>query len=65
METIYDKLIRDEIPTIIKNNGATPFVRTLSEEKYLEYLLKKDSEELEEVKHAQSSEERKKNCLIN
>ena len=60
METLYDKLVRDNIPKIIKNNGEEPVTRVLTEEEYWEYLLKKDSEELEEVKIAETLEERKK-----
>lgn len=60
MEKVYDKLVRDNIPEIIQNNGAKPFTRILSEEEYWQYLLKKDEEELEEVRTAESLEERKK-----
>lgn len=60
MEKVYNKLVRDNIPEIIKNNGAEPFTRVLSEKEYWEYLLKKDEEELEEVRTAESLEERKK-----
>lgn len=60
MEILYDKLVRDNIPEIIKNNGEEPIYRVLSDDEYWEYLLKKDSEELEEVRAASSLEERKK-----
>lgn len=60
MEKVYDKLVRDNIPEIIQNNGAKPFTRILSEEEYWQYLLKKDEEELEEVRTAESLEEIKK-----
>lgn len=60
MEKIYNKLVRDNIPEIIKNNGAKPFTRVLSKEEYWEYLLKKDTEELQEVIDADSLVERKK-----
>ena len=60
METLYDKLVRDNIPEIIKNDGEEPFTRVLSDEEYWEYLLKKDSEELEEVRNSGTLEERKK-----
>lgn len=60
MEKVYDKLVRDNIPEIIQKNGAKPFTRILSEEEYWQYLLKKDEEELEEVRTAESLEERKK-----
>lgn len=57
MEIIYDKLVRDKIPEIIKKDGETPYIRILSTEEYWEYLLKKDQEELEEVRLATSSKE--------
>lgn len=60
MEKIYNKLVRDNIPDIIKSNGGEPIFRELNEEEYWEYLLKKDEEELLEVKSADSIEERKK-----
>lgn len=60
MEEIYNKLVRDNIPDIIKSNDEQPITRILTDEEYWEYLLKKDSEELEEVRTASSPEERKK-----
>ena len=60
MEKIYNKLVRDNIPEIIAKNGGKPFFRELNEQEYWEYLLKKDEEELQEVKEASSREERKK-----
>jgi len=60
MEKVYNKLVRDKIPEIIKSNNGEPFYRELNDEEYWEYLLKKDNEELEEVRSALSFEERKK-----
>lgn len=60
MEEIYDKLVRDNIPDIIKYNGEEPITRILDDEEYWKYLLKKDSEELEEVRTASTLEEVKK-----
>lgn len=60
MEQIYNKLVRDNIPEIIKNNGEEPVVRELSSEEYWDYLLKKVIEELDEVRTAPNKEERKK-----
>ena len=60
MEKTYNKLVRDNIPEIIEKNGEKPFFRELNEQEYWEYLLKKDEEELQEVKEASSREERKK-----
>lgn len=50
----YDKLVRDYIPDIIRSRDGEPIVRVLNDEEYWEYLLKKDIEELEEVKKAES-----------
>lgn len=60
MEIIYDKLVRDNIPEIIKNDGEIPITRILDDEEYFGYLLKKDGEELEEVRNADSKENVKK-----
>lgn len=60
MEIIYDKLVRDNIPEIIKGDNAVPCTRKLNDEEYWEYLLKKDIEELEEVRKASSTKEVKK-----
>ncbi len=57
MEKKYDKLVRDNIPEIIISNGGQPFCRKLDDKEYWEYLLKKDSEELEEVRVAPTREE--------
>lgn len=60
MDQIYNKLVRDNIPDIIKENGEEPIYRVLNEDEYWEYLLLKDNEELEEVRSASSTLERKK-----
>ena len=60
MEKIYDKLVRDKIPEKIRNNGEVPFIRILNDQEYYDYLLKKDNEELLEVKNALTKEEVKK-----
>lgn len=60
MEKVYNKLVRDKIPDICRANGEEPFTRVLTDEEYWEYLLKKDEEELEEVRTAETLEERKK-----
>lgn len=41
MEQIYNKLVRDKIPNIIKNNGGEPYTRILSNDEYIENLKKK------------------------
>ena len=57
---LYHKLVRDHIPDIILANGEIPIYRVLSDDEYWQYLLLKDSEELEEVKTALNLVERKK-----
>lgn len=49
MERIYNKLVRDNIPNIIKNNGETPIIRILTNEEYKQELEKKLYEEYQEV----------------
>lgn len=60
MEIKYDKLVRDNIIKIIENDGEIAVWRYLNDEDYWNYLLKKDIEELEEVRNATSAVERKK-----
>lgn len=49
MERIYNKLVRDKIPNIIKGNGETPVVKILNEVEYKKELEKKLYEEYKEV----------------
>ena len=60
MEKIYNKLVRDNIPEIIRGNGEEPICRVLSDTEYWNFLLRKDEEESIEVKEANSVEERKR-----
>jgi len=48
METIYKKLIRDNIPEIITAQGKIPIIRTLSDGEYLKALNHKLCEEVSE-----------------
>ena len=57
MERTYNKLVRDNIPAIIKNNGETPITRILTSEEYKQELEKKLYEEYQEVLEA-SGEDR-------
>ena len=52
MEKIYDKLVRDKIPDIIRSNGETPIVKILNDEDYKKELDKKLFEEYNEVINA-------------
>lgn len=56
MEQIYNKLVRDNIPSIIRKNGGEPYIRVLSEEEYRIELEKKLFEEYNEVLEATSSD---------
>ena len=57
MEQIYNKLVRDKIPNIIKNNGGEPYTRILSNDEYIENLKKKLIEECNEVMFAKTKED--------
>lgn len=49
MEKTYNKLVRDNIPNIIKNNGEDQITRILTNEEYKQELEKKLYEEYQEV----------------
>lgn len=49
MEKVYNKLVRDKIPDIIKGNGGEPICRVLSDCEFEKELKKKFYEELDEV----------------
>lgn len=53
----YNKLVRDKIPEIIKNDGEKPVIRIASEKEYGEYLKKKLQEEVNEFLEDESLEE--------
>ncbi|MED1565604.1 nucleoside triphosphate pyrophosphohydrolase [Bacillus paramycoides] len=50
----YNKLIRNKIPQIIKNNGKTPTTRILTEDEYIKEICKKTEEELTEYLEAKT-----------
>ena len=52
MERISNKLVSDNIPNIIKENGEVPITRILTDEEYKKELEKKLDEELQEVLEA-------------
>lgn len=49
MERVYNKLVRDNIPSIIESKGEKPITRILNEKEYKEELEKKLYEEYQEV----------------
>lgn len=59
MERIYNKLVRDKIPNIIKEKRETPVVRILDEIEYKNELEKKLYEEYKEVIRALANLENK------
>ncbi len=54
---IYNKLIRDKIPEIIKSKGHSPKVSVLKESDYREALKVKMAEEAKELVEAETREE--------
>ena len=58
MEKVYNKLVRDNIPNIIRNNGSEPITRILNDEEYKTELEKKLYEEYNEVLSAIESNDR-------
>jgi predicted house-cleaning noncanonical NTP pyrophosphatase (MazG superfamily) len=53
---IYNKLVRDRIPEIIKADGKSFTTRILEEEEYRQELRKKAYEELQEYMNAKDDE---------
>lgn len=56
-EQVYNKLIRDKIPQIIKDDGWQPALKKLSDKDYLKELKKKMVEEAEELNEAKSKDD--------
>lgn len=56
MERVYNKLVRDKIPSIIEGNGERPVTKMLNEKEYKEELERKLYEEYKEVIEASGSE---------
>ena len=53
-KTIYNKLVRDKIPEIIKNDNAIPKTRILNSEEYVDELFKKFFEEAREAEESKN-----------
>ncbi len=58
MDKAHNKLVRDKIPEIIKQNGGIPVTRILTEEEYIPEIGKKFAEESSEYVGAPDREER-------
>lgn len=54
---VYNKLVRDRIPEIIRNKNEKPVTRILENEEYLEELNKKLQEEVKEYLEDNNIEE--------
>lgn len=52
MDKIYNKLVRDKIPDIIRSNGEMPIIKILNDDDYKKELDKKLFEEYNEVINA-------------
>ena len=57
MEKIYQKLVRDKIPELIKKDNAKPKTRELETEEYKIELFKKLEEEVKEMIEASNNKE--------
>ncbi len=49
MQRIHNKLVRDKVPQIIRENQQIPTVRKLDDEDFVNELLRKLEEEIQEV----------------
>ena len=54
---IHNKLVRDQIPKIIKDSGKIPVTTILDEKEYIIELRKKSQEELQEYLSAETDQE--------
>ena len=57
MTKIYNRLVRDKIPEIIKSDGKTVKTHVLNNANYLEELIKKLKEEVDEFNADRNVEE--------
>lgn len=53
----YDKLVRDDIPEIIRKDGKTPVITVATGPEYNEMLRQKLDEEVQEYQDSQDPEE--------
>lgn len=57
MKRTYNKLVRDNIPQLIKESGRNCTARVLTETEYLDALLDKVIEEIQEYRKSGNEEE--------
>lgn len=57
MSKKYNKLVRDNIPEIIKKRGAKPITRVLDDKEYIDQLFDKLIEEIDEFDEDRNAEE--------
>lgn len=57
MPRAYDKLVRDDIPEIIRDNDETPVTRRVDGDEYRDYLAAKLLEEAEEYAESRELDE--------
>lgn len=57
MKKLYNKLVRDGVPQLIKESGRECKVRTLPDHEFQEALLNKIIEEVEGFRESQAEEE--------
>jgi len=50
MPTVYDKLVRDRIPEVVRENGETPVTHVADDAEYLRRLAEKLEEEAVEYR---------------
>lgn len=55
--TVYNKLVRDKIPELIRKQGQEPQVRILDDEEYFRCLVEKLDEEVAEFHRDRNIEE--------
>ena len=56
-EKVFNKLVRDKIPSIIESNGEVAVTRVLSDEEYKAELITKLQEEVKEFLDSEETEE--------